>query len=396
MRDYDVMDEVQEGRLVERALALVQVPSPSGSEEEVARLYAGILSQAGLAVELDHEFPESPSVIGRIAGSVPGPTLQLAGHLDTVSTPHTPALLAEGQIFGRGACDMKGGLAVMAEVAEILSGLRGQWGGSLLVTAHGQHEEAVNGRPLHAPLLGLLRRGVNGDACLIPEGPHDELPIAGRGLVIFKAHFEREGEPVHEVLSGPPTPPNPNMACHKFISIMEERSLEWVHSNELAGPETFFVGAIAGGDYYNRIPSQACVWGTRRYPPGQTFEAVERELVEVSQQAAAEVGCMARLEVQRSGQPFAISSHDRLVGVLRRCYLQVVGTELPLAGMRYSADASQFINEASVTALYHGTNSARAHSDVEFVDVADLVRCARVLVGTALGYLTQSPQRPLR
>ena len=121
----------------------------------------------------------------------------LMGTSRPVSTPHQPASLIDGAIVGRGACDMKGGLAVIAEVAQVLSDLEVSLDGSILVTAHGQHEEAVNGRPFGRPTSRTSLTWIKGDACLIPEGPHRELSLSGRGLVIFKVVFSRPGEPVH-------------------------------------------------------------------------------------------------------------------------------------------------------------------------------------------------------
>jgi acetylornithine deacetylase/succinyl-diaminopimelate desuccinylase-like protein len=55
--------------------------------------------------------------------------------------------------------------------------------------------------------------------------------------------------------------------------------------------------------------------------------------------------------------------------------------------MKYAADGSQFVNEGGVPALYHGTDSTTAHSDLESVSVTDLVRCAQVMLGAVLRYL---------
>jgi acetylornithine deacetylase/succinyl-diaminopimelate desuccinylase-like protein len=381
-----VCAEVNVDRLVERTMRLLSLPSPPGQESVVAHEYASMLSDIMMSVNIDQEFPESPSVIARTSNSS-GRVLQFDGHLDTVSTPHQPASLIGGVIVGRGACDMKGGLAVIAEVVQVLTDLDVPLDGSILVTAHGQHEEAVNGRPLHAPLLGLLSRGIKGDACLIPEGPHRELPLSGRGLVIFKVVFSRPGEPVHEILSGPVPPPNPLTACLHFVSKLEENSKSWSIEDPLAGKESYFVGSINGGDYYNRIPNEGHVWGTRRYPKGQIFEVVQSELVELANAAADVVGCDVRLEIEKSGQPFSIPSSDPLVTALRDSNQFVAERDLPLVGMQYSADASQFINVGRIPALYHGTNSTTAHANVESVDVKELVRCSQVMLCTVCNYL---------
>lgn len=383
----DLCAQVRADRLVHRTIDLISVPSPSGQEGAIAEEYARCLAEAGLDVELDWQYAESPSVVARPRMASDGPVLQLAGHLDTISSPHRPPYVADGTVVGRGACDMKGGLAVMAEVAQVITEARLKLGGSLLLTAHGQHEEAVAGRPLHAPLLGLLERGVHGSACIIPEGPHEGLPLAGRGLVIFRIVFRREGEPVHEILSDPNPPPNPIMACQRFVQYLERASQNWTGDHSLAGPESFFIGSIQGGDYYNRIPAHASVWGTRRYPPGTAHSAVHEELTQYARRAAAEIGCAAEIDIQKSGQPFSVRESEPLVVAVRDSYRLQTGHQLPVTGMKFAADSSQFINVAGIPAVYHGTNSATAHSDLESVTTADLVRCAMVMLGSIIGYL---------
>src|SRR5688572_21308738 len=81
---------VETDRLLRVTMALLELPSPSGHERAVAERYADVLSDSGLAVKLDREFPESPNVIARLRGQDPGSTLQLDGHTDTVGQPHPP------------------------------------------------------------------------------------------------------------------------------------------------------------------------------------------------------------------------------------------------------------------------------------------------------------------
>ena len=376
-------------RLARQTLELVAIESPSGGEGPVAEAYAAMLTGAGLDVEIDRQYPESPSVIARMAGGRPGPTLQLAGHLDTVSSPHAPASLRDGRIHGRGACDMKGGLAGLVEVAAALSPVRAELRGSLLITAYGQHEEPVEPRPLHAPLHGLLERGIHGDACIIPEGPHLELPLAGRGLVIFRVWFRRPGTPVHELLAGDDPPPNPLRAAQRFLEALERANRGWDVTHPLAGGESYFVGAVRGGDLYNRIPTVAEVWGTRRYPTGRTADEVTVELESFATAAASDAGAgiQADVSISRSGQPFAIAPDERIVGIVEDAYAQVTGRRLRRAGLPYTGDVSHFANVAGVPAIYHGTDQATAHADHESVTLDDLVRCTRVVLAAATRFL---------
>ena len=103
---------VDADRLRDRTLELVEVESPTGDTAEVARLYAGWLEEIGMDVEvLDDVFPATPTVVGRLRGGEPGPTVVLYAHLDTVPIPHDPPRIEGDRVYGRGSADMKGAAA---------------------------------------------------------------------------------------------------------------------------------------------------------------------------------------------------------------------------------------------------------------------------------------------
>jgi len=382
-RGAELLDAERIAGNTERLMAL---PSPSGQEAAVAEDFASLLSDVGMSVELDREFPESPSVIARFDSSADGRVLQLAGHLDTVSAAHAPTRRKGDLLFGRGACDMKGGLAAIAEVARAVVSAGQDLPVRLLVTAYGQHEEPSPGRGLHQPLRSLLKRGIHGDSCIIPEGPHRVVPVSGKGSAIFEARFFRDGEVSHEILGTHPSEQNPLMACHSFVRKLEDASLTWLLDDPFVGGETFFIGQLGGGDLYNRVPLVGHVAGTRRYPKGRLFEDVVSELEALCAAAAAEIGVSGSIDVSRSGQPFQLDVDEPIVRALRAGHRMADGQDLPMGGIRYSADASHFIEVAHVPTVYHGTDQTSAHADEELVSVRDLSRCARVLLGAVLTY----------
>jgi succinyl-diaminopimelate desuccinylase len=122
-RTFTLLDERS---LLEETYRFVSVPSPTGQEAEFARAYATVLEKVGLRVELDEEWPDSPTVIGRWpgmeTGTSGGPVLQFDGHLDAIVVPHAPPVLdlAAGVVRGRGSADMKGGLAAIAHAVRAL------------------------------------------------------------------------------------------------------------------------------------------------------------------------------------------------------------------------------------------------------------------------------------
>ncbi len=116
----DLMARVSPGRLRELTLDLVRIPSPTGDAEAVTARYAEAVRGLGLEVAVLHDFPGGPSTVARLPGAGGGRALTLDGHLDTIHAPHPPPRLEGDRIVGRGAGDMKSGIAAMVEAARVL------------------------------------------------------------------------------------------------------------------------------------------------------------------------------------------------------------------------------------------------------------------------------------
>ena len=98
--------------IAELAMRMIELWTPPGSERPMAELAAASLREAGVDdVVLDEEFEGSPSVIARIPGRRPGPTIQWHGHMDAIATPQGEPRREGDTIHGRGASDMKGAIA---------------------------------------------------------------------------------------------------------------------------------------------------------------------------------------------------------------------------------------------------------------------------------------------
>ena len=162
-------ERVDPERITQLTLDMVRIPSPPGQERAVSEFYAKELRDIGLEVEMDDEYPDSPSVIARLKGSANGTTLQLDGHTDAIDVPGPKPRFEDGYIHGRGSEDMKASLAAMAEAARIICEAGVQLEGDLLLTAHGLHESATN-----ETLISLIEKGVHGDAVIVTElGGHN-------------------------------------------------------------------------------------------------------------------------------------------------------------------------------------------------------------------------------
>ncbi len=366
---------VDAGRLRDLTLELVQVESPTGDTAEVARLYGRRLEEAGMEVELlDERFPATPIVIGRLRGGEPGPTIVLNGHLDTVPIPHDPPRVEGETIYGRGTADMKGALACAAEAARIAAE-RDSFPGELVIVAVGLHE-APGGRGEDLDYL-LGEHGFTADLGVVCELGGPTLPVAHLGCATFEITVRREGMVTHE-LKTPAGTPNPILVAARVIEAIRARNEELAAvEHEWVGVESYFLGEVHGGDFYNRHPVECRLVGTRRWAPGGTPTRVEQEFRLLLDPIAAASGCAIELDLRLVRGAYRIDPEHRLVGALREGYRDVTGEELPLAGVKLVADGALF-DAAGIPTVYHGPMGSGAHGDVESIEVAELVRATEV------------------
>jgi acetylornithine deacetylase/succinyl-diaminopimelate desuccinylase-like protein len=361
-------------RLRDLTLELVEVESPTGDTAEVARLYARRLEEIGMDVELlDDVFPATPTVVARLRGG-PGPTVVLNGHLDTVPIPHEPPRVEGGAVYGRGSADMKGALAAAAEAVRVLKEA-GPFAGEVAIVAIGLHE-APGGRGEDlAHLLG--ERGFRADAAVVCELSGHDIAVAHMGVATMEITVSRAGMPTHE-LQTPKGTPHPLSAAARVIDSIRRRNEELsAVEHPWVGAETYFVGEVHGGDFYNRFPTTCRIVGTRRWAPGNMLEAVERELRALLAGVAEETGCDIDLDLRLVRGAYEIDPEHELVRALQGAYREVTGAKLEPVGIKVVADGALFA-AAGIPTVYHGPVGSGAHADVEFVPVAELVRAADV------------------
>jgi acetylornithine deacetylase/succinyl-diaminopimelate desuccinylase-like protein len=368
---------VDGARLAALTLRLVKIRSYPGEETPIAADYAQLLTNASADAELVTTVPGSPSVVAR-AGASSGPCLQLSGHLDTAPLPHEPPTISGDLLYGRGACDMKAGLAAIVETTRVLSPVLHDLGGQLLVTAYGLHEGAGLA-PMHAPLGDLLAAGYKGDAAIVCEGPRQMLPIVGKGSLIFRVDITRPaGVPDHELRAI--GSPNPILATLRWIDLAHKAVASSKLHHAVLGDETLFVGSIHGGALYNTVPENVIIEGTRRYPPPRSFDEVVTELDEVSAAVENEFGVRVSTDFERSGQPFSLSEDESILVSLRRAHKAVLGEQLPFGYQIFASDINHFVCDGRIPTAAYGVDPERGHATPEFISLSELLLVTRVLV----------------
>ncbi len=376
-----ILKEAQEGDPVALARALVATPSVNpeledagAGEAAVAELTAGWLRAWGLSVELSEVAAGRWNVVGRLAGKATGPTLLLNGHLDTVgvggmSVEPFEAELRDGRLWGRGSCDMKGGVAALLAATAKLA--RGPLRGTLIVALTADEEHASLG------MEALVGAGMKADAAVVCEPTSLAVMPAHKGFVWVEADFQ--GRAAHG--SRPDAGVDAIEHAGLYLTALGalRSRLEKREPHPLLGHGSFHAGTIDGGSAPSVYPDACRLVLERRTLPGENAAGVLGEFQAVLDGLRAVVPQLdAKLTRGLARPATEIPNDSPLVeGLLAACTGE--GVDPLLVGMTAWVDAA-FLNEAGTPAVCFGPGSiAQAHSADEWIDPSEIVTCAAVL-----------------
>ena len=376
---------VDEKRLLDTAVSLIELPSPTLSAGAVADRLAELLVAEGFAVERpEADWPEAPAVVARLESGQPGRVLQFDGHLDTVHLPFVAPRIENGILYGSGSSDMKGGIAAFVEALRVLRDTDAIQRGGVMITAHDHHEAPWGDR---RQLLALIREGYLGDGVLLPEYLGDVLPVAGRGMAVFSIEIERDGEPVHEVLrpAGLPDVVGVGAELIQRLKALCERLSVRIAPH--VGSDSVFVGRMESGEIYNQSPVKCRIEGTRRWVAAGSEPKAKRELEELLGALAVESGTRVNLvDWVVPGDAFTVDEQSPLFAAFQGAHEAVTGNVLKVGAKPFIDDGNGFMNVGGVQALTHGPCATGAHTLDEEVPVAELLRVAKVYALTAFDF----------
>ena len=400
-------DTIDRDRLVADLQALVRTPSITGSEEAVAAWADGALRDLGLAVETiwpdlaslradpawpGEEMPRSslPVVVGR-AGPPGGRRIILSGHLDVVPPGDMASWSANpwggevraGALYGRGACDMKGGVAaILAAVRSIaVTGDLDRLDGELLIALVPSEEDGGQGT------LAAIRAGVTGDLAIITEPSNLDVVVAHAGAITFRltvpgraAHASQRREGVS--------------ALDKLWVLSRALEADEARRNAaetdllmtaLGLPYPTIIGIVRGGEWASTVLDQVTADGRYGVRLGQSAADAEAELRDCIAAACAADDFLrdhpANIEITggRFGSGRVPSDHPLPTG-LADVAEAVTGRRPDLLGEPYGADMQMFINVGDTPCVIFGPGDVRvAHSADERVPLDEVVACAQVL-----------------
>src|SRR6266446_396262 len=351
------------------------VPRGAG-ESEIARFVANWLERAGLEVELDEPAPGRPSVVGIARGNGGGRSLILNAHMDTVGVagmerPHDPVVQGN-RLYGRGAFDMKGGLAaiMLAAAAAKKRGLRGD----VILTAVSDEEYASIG-------TSSIVKHWHADAAIVTEPSGLDVCVAHKGFLWLEV--ETSGIAAHG--SRPDLGVDAIAKMGKVLTGLEEldRSLRSNPSHRLLGSGSLHASLITGGQELSSYPERCLLSVERRTIPGETQASVESEMRKVFDQVgASDPAFKASLRTTLVRDAFEVSEEEPIVQVVHRQAAALLGREPAIVGATAWMD-SAILSAAGIPTVVFGPGGEGAHAVVEWVDLEQVGRCAEVLVACA-------------
>jgi acetylornithine deacetylase len=359
--------------LLERLVSIDSVNPGLGGrgEEAIAMFVAEWARGAGLEVEFDEAAPGRPNVIVTARGSGGGRSLLLNAHMDTVGyagmvDPLVPRL-EDGRLYGRGAYDMKGGLAACL-VAAREAGTRGLRG-NVVVTAVVDEELTSIGTQ------SVLKR-VRADAAIVAEPTQMKVAIAHKGFVAFEV--ETHGRAAHGSRPDLGIDAIAKMG-HVLVGLDAlDRSLRDRPTHHLLGSGSLHAGVVAGGSEFSTYPERCVLQAERRTVPGESLYQVEGELqglLDRLQRGDRDFEGTWRTVAAR--RAFEVSAAEEIVRLV-----QAYGGAGDPVGESYWAD-SALIAELLIPTVLFGPGGEGAHAAVEWVSVADVERCAAVFLSVA-------------
>jgi acetylornithine deacetylase len=287
------------------------------------------------------------------------------------------AEIRDGRLYGRGAFDMKGGLAAMMGAVKALVDAGCPHAGEILLAAVADEEYASLGTE---DLVSRYRP----DAAIITEPTALDICLAHKGFAWFEV--TTQGRAAHG--SRFDLGVDANMRMGRVLADLDalERDLRGRTPHPLVGPPSLHAATMAGGSGLSTYAASCRLQIERRTVPGEQKEAVEGEIREIlRRQAARDPRFEAGMAVLLVREPFEIGPDASIVRALTEASTAVLGRRPAYVGQTPWMDAA-LLAGAGVETVVMGATGAGAHAKEEWVDLASVHQLARCLAATALAY----------
>src|SRR6266550_410463 len=416
--EHKALASLDEQGLIKALRDLVRIPSATGQEAAAQNWLAQQMRHFGLDVDLWdidvaelQRHPQFPGMevdrskdraVGlvatwrREAGAASGRRLIFNGHIDVVpegdraSWQYEPwgADLVDGRIYGRGACDMKGGLMAALFAIKAIKDSSVPIDGSLMVQSVIGEEDGGIGT------FASLLRGHSGNAAIVCEPTRLNLIPAQAGALTFTVRVRGKSAHASVRLEGV-SAIEKYLDIHKTLLQLErERNSEVEHPllGKLALPYPLNIGSVQAGNWSSSVPEELVFEGRIGVAMGEDSESVRRQFEQTLKNLTGADPWLRNhpLEIVWSGGQFdsgEIPMDHYLVKLCEQCVLDLTGNIPEIEGAPYGSDLRLFVNMGGIPALLFGPGDGNvAHMPDEFVDVEEVILAARAYILAAIRY----------
>jgi succinyl-diaminopimelate desuccinylase len=385
MNEKDLAGLVKENEVVKMGQDLVRTQSvnPPGNELAAAEYVVEALKRSDVEAELVMHSESRASALARLKGQGKGPALIYNGHLDTVPVGaekwiHEPfgGEVAEGRIWGRGAADMKGGLAAMMTAMKVLAEARVPLKGDLILAATAGEEIDSIGAEAVAKMLSQEPI----QALFIAEPTYNEIYIAEKGVLWVQV--ETFGKTAHG--SMPDKGRNAILMMGEIIKEFQKMDISY-QTHPILGGFTRSINTISGGVKTNVVPDHCVATIDMRTVPGQEHSAILRRLENIIQELSRRLpDFRATVKAVNDHPSVETSPSEPVVQRFSAVVNEMTGQKGVFKGANYFSDAVGFLPFLKLPLILFGPGEpGQAHQPNEHVEVAKLVEAARIFAVTA-------------
>lgn len=340
-----------------------------------------------------HNYENRPNLVAIHYGSGGGKSIILNGHMDTVPLDDIrkwkyhplSATVDNGKIYGRGACDMKAGLAAMILAVKFLNDCQIEHCGNIIIESVVDEEGGGNGT------LSCIKKGYHADAAIVTEPTNLDIYSASRGVYLLE--IEVEGKPAHACFKWQGV--NAIEKGFKIVSGLKELETRWLalRKNPYLPSPTIGLGEIHGGISAATVPGTCQMRFDIKYLPYEIDEQGNKVFVKGEKIKEEVENCIDRIcqgdewlckhPVRKkwylSVMPHSIEMDHPIIEIARSSSMEVMG-RARVSGLPSGADARHLQNTGQIPTILFGPGDMKnAHSINEWVSIKDYIDSIKIL-----------------
>jgi acetylornithine deacetylase len=350
-------------------------------ERQVAAYVRAAMGGLGMETQVHEPAPGRASVVGRLRGAGVGRSLMLYAHHDTVGIEGMPdpwaAEVRDGRMYGRGAYDMKCGLAACLAAVRALADSGTQLAGDLLIVSVADEEEASLG------MMDVLLHHT-ADAAIVTEPTELAMVMAHKGFCWIEVRTEGRAAHGSRWQEGV----DANLRMGRVLRQLEELGASMVLSDPhpVVGPPSLHAATLQGGSGWSTYAASCTLQIERRTIPGETEAfAVAQVQALLDALAAEDPTFRATVRPVLTRQAWEAQPGSRITEIVSRAAEGVLGRAPERVGAPYWMDTS-LLGAAGIDTIVFGPLGEGAHAAVEWVDLESVRQTAEVLARAAIDF----------